>query len=551
MCRHEVGPPRTQEERERLLELARQEEMDLNLWYGLMLDEFANDEEATREATQQAINQALLEDAASNPLQFGDDPEPVNTPSIASGSSNTKAPMIAVQDAHAVVREIGDHEANGIIGNYRTGEGYPRPADMRLPPMVGPDLRMATEENGYPSMDDPSRIFDNGRAVGPPPAPPAPEQVTIPEQPPPPNFQNYFQDPFVPPLVEQPPPPPPNPQIQDPNPFMGGWYQPQIQPQIPHPPLPIPQPSNPFSGPFIAPVSLRPTGYASTPPTIPFINTSNPIPPPPLPGARHENPLQDPFNIVNGARMGTPQPSSRPLSYDFSHLFEDPNHPQNRSRNQSLPSLFSAPTLWNAPLFAQPPPLPPPIIEPPPPAPTPPAEERQLISAPPPIVPLTQVNLLPPIPPPPMVPLPPFVSMGQPPSPSVLPPNPLEIPLRIPSPPPPPQPDPPITMHHVPIESNLPPLISYSDLQPYAHRPPTPPPPPPAPLPEITSPEAGAETGGGEIQLPEFKPAYLPLIGIAALFFYAFSTLGAVFLLGILGWYSYRYPHGLNRKSAP
>src|SRR5271156_6210647 len=247
MCRHEVGPPRTQEERERLLELARQEEMDLNLWYGLMLDEFSNDEEATRAATQEAINRVLLEDAASNPAQFGDQ-EPVSAPSMASGSHNTKAAMIAVHDSHAVVREIGDNEANGVMGNYRTGEGYPRPADMRLPPMVGPDVWMATEENGFPSMDDPSRIFDNGRAVGPPPAAPqpAPQQVTIPEQLPPPNLQNVFQDPFAPRLIEQPPPPPPpNPYIQDPNPFMGGWYQ----PPIPYPPLPIPQPSNPFSGP--------------------------------------------------------------------------------------------------------------------------------------------------------------------------------------------------------------------------------------------------------------------------------------------------------------
>src|SRR5947207_12052559 len=68
-CRHEVGPARTQRERDRLSARSRQEEHDLNLWYGLMLDEL-DDQEAIRMANDAAISRILLEDAAENPAQI-------------------------------------------------------------------------------------------------------------------------------------------------------------------------------------------------------------------------------------------------------------------------------------------------------------------------------------------------------------------------------------------------------------------------------------------------------------------------------------------------
>lgn len=42
-----------------------------------------------------------------------------------------------------------------------------------------------------------------------------------------------------------------------------------------------------------------------------------------------------------------------------------------------------------------------------------------------------------------------------------------------------------------------------------------------------------------------FKPAYIFIIGIAALFFYAFSSLGFVILLGVVAWYNYTFPNGV------
>lgn len=79
------------------------------------------------------------------------------------------------------------------------------------------------------------------------------------------------------------------------------------------------------------------------------------------------------------------------------------------------------------------------------------------------------------------------------------------------------------------------PPISYSDRQPGAMAPPPP---------EIV--QVGFSSSEN---WNAFKPAYIPLIGIAALFFYAFSKLGIVILAGIIFWY-YQLPHGQRRVHA-
>src|SRR5437762_1103427 len=88
ICRHEVGPARTQREIDRLAARERQDEDALNLYYSLMLDEW-EDEERTQMANEAAINRLLLEDAATNPLEFSS--ESSSVPNAAAGSSQTKA----------------------------------------------------------------------------------------------------------------------------------------------------------------------------------------------------------------------------------------------------------------------------------------------------------------------------------------------------------------------------------------------------------------------------------------------------------------------------
>jgi len=76
------------------------------------------------------------------------------------------------------------------------------------------------------------------------------------------------------------------------------------------------------------------------------------------------------------------------------------------------------------------------------------------------------------------------------------------------------------------------PPISYSDRQPGATLP---------PIVEVPA-------GGLSNQKLEFKPAHIPLLGIAILLFYAFSKVGFVILVGILLWY-YQSPQGQRRVS--
>jgi len=75
--------------------------------------------------------------------------------------------------------------------------------------------------------------------------------------------------------------------------------------------------------------------------------------------------------------------------------------------------------------------------------------------------------------------------------------------------------------------------ISYSDRQPHASSPP--------PTKQIT-----IFTNGGDL-ISAFKPAYLPLLGIIAIFYYAFSTMGFAILVGVVVWYFYKFPHGVKK----
>ena len=95
ICRHEVGPARTQRERDRLAARSRQEENDLNLWYGLMLDEL-EDDEATRMANDAAISRILLEDAATSPAEISST-EKLRWRRLLAGSSQTTAALMAIR----------------------------------------------------------------------------------------------------------------------------------------------------------------------------------------------------------------------------------------------------------------------------------------------------------------------------------------------------------------------------------------------------------------------------------------------------------------------
>lgn len=558
-----------------------------------MLDQW-EDEEAVRMANDATISRLLLEDAESNPAQITTTEASIST--VAAGSSQTTAALRAIRGEQP-------KEPPAPVARTPATNGIRRMSGVsRAPPMVGRDEGIPVDPSGYPSMDDPSIIFHNGNPIEisvhiPPaasaPVPPAPSaQLEIPSAPqiqvaqsvPPaiiPNEPSAVTSTSQPALV----PLPPLIESYSTAPAISNQFSEWHNPQLPFQPLPLlPRSHNiqPFSGPFIGSISdARPPGWGnSTPPTLPIEHS--PAPPPTF---SSENPMCDPFGVVGNTTSQRPTGIS-----DFNWLFDDPNHPQNRNRQSAAVDTTFAPTLWTAPIFPAlpppPPPIPPPIIAPipePPPLPPPPPPSEPIIQPPPPIVSIhQQFENQPPLPPPlPTVPAPGsnpashFINRT---TPQEYPPNPLP-PLLPPSPPapfitniPPQQPilinmplgPPPITTPTqpptiikapevpattiIPAQPVIPPkqpeppgitsllnttTISYSDRQPHASSPP--------PTKRVT-----VFTNGGDL-ISVLKPAYLPLLGIIAIFFYAFSTMGFVILIGVIVWYSQKFPHGTRK----
>jgi hypothetical protein len=546
-----------------------------------MLDEW-EDDEVTQMANEAAINRILLEDAATSPAQINGRETSIAT--VAEGTSQTTAALMAIRG------EQPKEPPAPVVSPTATNEGRRMRGFSRAPPMVGRDQGIPVHPNGYPSMDDPSTIFSNGGPIQiPVPIPPS----TI--APTPPALCASVEIPFtpqiqaiqsVPPAIisnepsaatstSQPVSLPLPPLIESYSTVPGmsnqssEWYNPQLSYQ----PLP----------PLLQSHNTRPAGWGNSTPS-----TSSEAPPLPPPTFSPENPMIDPFGVAGNTTSHLPTGAP-----NFSWFFEDPNHPLNRNRHTTTVDTTFAPTLWTAPLFhppplppppPPPPPIPPPIIAPiPEPPPPPPPPKEPVIQPPPPIVsihqqlenqhptpvpppiipaqgshPAPQLNqsttpqetapnplppLLPPSPPAPSITNipahPPFlINMPLAPPTITTPPQPPTIikapevlnTITIPEQPviPPKQPEPPgITIVHNTTN------ISYSDRQPHATLQP--------PMKQVT-----IFTNGGDL-ISAFKPAYLPLLGIIAIFFYAFSTMGFAILVGVVVWYSIKFPNGVKK----
>jgi hypothetical protein len=558
-----------------------------------MLDEW-EDEEAVRMANDAAISRILLDDAASNPAQITG--ASASMPTAAAGSSQTTAALMAIRG-----EQPNEPPPPAVQTPVPNGRPWMR-GISRAPPMVGRDGVRPEDPRGYPSMDDPSNIFCNGNpiqipvAIQPPSAAPAPpaqpemppvQQIQVAQSVPPaiipsePSAAASTSQPLsipLPPLIES---YSTAPAISN---QFSEWYNPQLSYQ-PLPLLPRSHNTQPFSGPIIGPISeTPPAGWRNaTPPVFPL--DAPPLPPPTF---NLENPVFDPFGVVGNTTSQRPTGMS-----DFSRLLEDPNHPQNRNGRSTAVDTTFAPTLWTTPIFPAPPlppppvppPIPPPIIAPipePPPPPPPPSEP--VIQPPPPIVSIhQQFENQPPVPlPPPAIPAPgshPASQFINSTTPQETPPNPLPPPPLLQPPPPTPfitnpQPQPPIFINMplapptiatpaqpptiikapevpatttIPDQPVIPPkqpeppgittvrnttTISYSDRQPHASSPP--------PTKQIT-----VFTNGGDL-ISAFKPAYLPLLGIIVLFFYAFSTMGFAILVGVVVWY-YKFSQSMKK----
>lgn len=150
ICRHEVEPARTQRERYRAG--ARSRQINLSSLYGSMLDEWKD-----KEANDAARTQVLLDDAVTNPAQpTGAE---ASMPMVVAGSGpNTAAPV-------AIGGEKPNEPPSPVV-RTTAPNGIPWTRGIsRAPPMVGGDEGLPEELSGYPSMDDPSKIFSNGSPI--------------------------------------------------------------------------------------------------------------------------------------------------------------------------------------------------------------------------------------------------------------------------------------------------------------------------------------------------------------------------------------------------
>ena len=144
----------------------RQEEMDLNRSYEEALDQW-DYEEMIRMANDMAISEALLEDAASMPVEFS---APPSLSTIARGSSRTTAALMAIRGEQPPPQQSnGTAGANGSVAvraPATNGTRGPRVSIDRPPPMVGRDDPVFEDASDQgPSMDDPSIILSGGNHV--------------------------------------------------------------------------------------------------------------------------------------------------------------------------------------------------------------------------------------------------------------------------------------------------------------------------------------------------------------------------------------------------
>lgn len=500
-----------------------------------------------RQANEAAINRVLLEDAASFPAEFTTPPPQ----SATAGASQTRAALVAVREG------ASSQSSHGAGGNgSRSGQSSNATTfGVGNIPMTG---RIAAPQiNGnYPSMDDRSVVFHGrdpvppmqltvpARTIAPQPVPaPAAQPVPSIISPTPAAMANIMTPQSatmsLPPLVESSQP------MTIPNPQFFNWYQ---QP-LSQPPHNIH--TQRFSGPYIAPVTTGARHVATQP--LQHINVANSLPAsgplafpqPPTIGANNLG--SDPFGIVGGSRPASVGQRAAATN-DFSNLFGDPSHPQNSNRGFPF-----APTIWTTPIFPNPaipapPAIPPPIINAPvsPPV-TPPRPQN---NAAPPAPPVSSVTSFPENarPPPPIVPLqqeapPPLPPIPQP----VIPPAPLpsldvQAPRVANSSTTPSQVAPNSLPTIIPLKGPTTTTIttatpntgqdntghasiSFSDRQPHAI----------APKPIVLVANTSMEG------LKEFKPAFIPMIGIAAIFAYAFMGPAMMVIFGCLIWYSYRF----------
>ena len=414
------------------------------------------------------------------------------------------------------------------------------------------------------------------------PAQQAPPQISVPTTraptascAPTSGFPQSFMMP-VPPLVGGGGPPNSIPTPQPP---------PQTNPAPTTTPAPAAAPAQPTPQTPLPPLISQPLPTPN-PPTVPQVQAQQPfsvpwpMPPPAQPqppGPPLLNPQLDPDGIMLSIAVGQhPTSSSSTNTTNYAHLFSDPNHPLNRGQTPT-PSLPASQWLFAPP---QPPPAPEPPAPPPPPppAPEPPPEPARpappIIEAPPPLMSLSGfVGVMPPPPPPPLppppAPLPPpaparpqGLSPGIPPPfliisdslllatiphpPAIIPPSPQSSTPQQPSiQPPTPQP----TIPPATLQSSTPaPQVPAHQLTTIV-----PPPQISSQSPHITpsgdsqAPTLAPSTSGfivngttaraGNLAFRDFKVAYIPLLGIVALCFYAFSRMGVLLMCGISAWY--------------
>ena len=518
ICRHEVGPPRSAAERTRLTSPEMQEAMQINIHYGLMMDAW-EEEDRIRQANDEAIRRILREDAQVEPLGMATRTVLQEMAAEAAGTSQTEAVLalfrgetqaVGSSVAYGRTPRIPDYEPAMVDedGHFDPGdeddeEGYPSMDDPTIILVEGQSLRMGIAGMVIPTSNDiPTsdlsidrqylaaaqqqraatnvpdvpyqHIPSGGMAAPQPPQPGMPYLPAI--------IQNVLLSSLTPPSPQGPPVPPKIPSV--PLPQVHHHVPPPVQ-QVP-PPIPVPTTHAPTA-------SCAATIAFSQPLTIPL---------PPLIGGGGPPelmPTPQPPPQVNPAPTPTPAPSVAPAQPapqpPLPPLIGQQPPPPSTQTPSTIPQVqaqqhFSVP--WPMPPPAQPQPPPPPILTPqldpygimpsialgqhPTSSTTNPTNFTQLFGdpnhplnrgrTPTSSLPTNQWLFAPPQPPLPPLPAP------EPPAP---PP---------PAPQPPAEPAPPAP----PIIEAPPPLMSLSDFAGVAPLPPPPPPPPaPPPAPPVTS----------------------------------------------------------------
>ena len=299
------------------------------------------------------------------------------------------------------------------------------------------------------------------------------------------------------------------------------------------------------------------------------------------------NPALDPYTIM--FRNANQTASLNATNDPFSQLFDNPNNPINRTHQNTNTTTF-APTMWGTPLFPQPP-VPTPVQAPPmPPTPIPlpppiirqpsnsgasaPAQHPAQPPAQPPVQHPAQFPTQPQLQPTMQQMQHPMQHMQYPMQPPVHPMQPPAQPAQpnqnpqqtnLPAVPLPPQIIPETTNRTTPQTPQLTSLPPRPPINTPAPTTITPRPPPPAPYsqerPSHTpisqhnnqqrqSTEQPLATAGVRHGKSDFSAliAWLPLLGIGGLVFYAFSNVGVLILAGVIVWYTYWVPASKGEK---